>query len=207
MRKTENRQLRAARPWPLVLASGSPRRAQLLRQAGFDFVVRKSPFREGAPRPAVVPIRVWPVCLAFAKAQAVHTAAAADAIVIGADTIVVVDGLILNKAARRAQALRMLQRLSGRRHQVITGLALLTGRRCRLASAVSICRMRKLTRPQIEAYLNTGLWKDKAGAYGLQDGDDPFVELLEGEWSNVVGLPLRVFQRELQLLRAEIAAR
>ncbi len=195
----------AAAAWPLVLASGSPRRAELLRQAGWSPRVFPSPAPEPARRPAGVPLRIWPACLAFAKARAVQEFLRKPAIVLGADTLVVLDGRIINKAAHRAAARNILLRLAGREHEVITGLALLAGSVCRIASAVSVCRMRRWSQRELEEYLDCGLWRGKAGAYGIQDHGDPFVELLSGEFSNVVGLPMKVLRRELSSLQRELA--
>ena len=182
----------------LVLASASPRRAQLLREAGYQFRVVHSTIPEPARRPASVPIRVWPVCLALRKAQNVSARLHCQSIVIGADTIVVHDGRMINKAANRRHAEEILQSLSGTTHEVITGLVLLYGSHCRMESVVSVCRMKKLTPHQLRAYLDSNLWRGKAGAYGIQDSPhDPFVQLISGQHSNVMGLPLETLRREL----------
>ncbi len=197
----------AGAAWPLVLASGSPRRAELLRQAGWSPRVFPSPAPEPARRPAGVPLRLWPACLAFAKARAVQECLRRPAIVLGADTLVVLDGRIINKASHRAAARDILLRLAGRNHEVVTGLALLAGSVCRIATAISVCRMRRWSNRELEEYLDSGLWRGKAGAYGIQDHGDPFVELLSGEFSNVVGLPMKVLRRELASLQRELAGR
>jgi septum formation protein len=185
---------RAKKHSRLVLASGSPRRAELLRQAGYEFTVLKSHIPEFSHRPQSVPIRIWPLCLALAKAEAVRSRLKRAAIVIGADTIVALQGRIINKAHNRNHARDILKSLSGKTHQVITGVALIKGNDCRFASAISICRMKKLSSRWLQAYLDSGQWKDKAGAYGIQDHDDPIVELIGGEWSNVVGLPMQTLK-------------
>lgn len=183
----------------LVLASASPRRAQLLREAGYRFRVMKSHLPEPSRRPASVPIRAWPVCLALHKAQNVAAGMKAGSIVIGADTIVVHDGRIINKAANRGQAEKILRSLSGTTHEVITGLVVLRGNECWMESVVSVCRMKKLTDRQLRAYLDSNLWRGKAGAYGIQDSpQDPFVQLIAGEHSNVMGLPMETLRRALQ---------
>jgi len=182
----------------LVLASASPRRAELMRQAGYHFRVAKSTLPEPSRRPASVPIRVWPVSLALRKAQSVAGALKASSTIIGADTIVVHDNRIINKAANRRHAEAILRSLSGTTHSVITGLIVLRGAECRMESVVSICRMKKLSERQLRAYLDSNLWRGKAGAYGIQDSpDDPFVKLISGEHSNVMGLPLDTLRQVL----------
>ncbi len=200
----------ANRKFPLVLASASPRRAQLLAQAGYRFSVIASPVSEPARRPSSVPLRLWPACVAGIKAPAVAATLKSPAMVKGADTIVTLNGQIINKARNRGHAREILLRLSGREHQILTGLAILFGTQCRFATAVSTCRMKKLPRAWLNGYLDSGLWRGKAGAYGLQDdlangagGKDPIIELLNGEWSNVVGLPLNLLAQEMSLLKQE----
>ncbi|HMD54857.1 MAG TPA: nucleoside triphosphate pyrophosphatase [Phycisphaerae bacterium] len=187
----------------LILASGSPRRAELLRQAGYKFSIIKSHLPELSRRPQSVPIKIWPVCLALHKASAVASKLKHPAIVLGADTIVVLDDKIINKARNRAHAREILWSLSGKKHQVITGIALVKGDACRLAVATSICRMKKLSSHWLQMYLDSGLWKGKAGAYGIQDYDDPMVELISGEWTNVVGLPMGLLGSELNAFQKQ----
>ncbi|HVS69928.1 MAG TPA: Maf family protein [Phycisphaerae bacterium] len=186
----------------IILASASPRRAELLRAAGMAFEVRVSPAEEPARKPAVVAVEVWPAVLAYGKAAAVRAALGKrglGAVIVGADTIVVSEGgEILNKAADRGHARRMLRGLSGKRHRVITGLCLMCGERVRMTYAEAVCRLKKLTERGLEAYLETGLWRGKAGAYGLQDvRKDPFVVLEAGEADTVIGLPVELLKREL----------
>ncbi len=195
---------------PLVLASASPRRAELMAAAGYSFSVMASRQAEPARRPASVPVRVWPASLAVHKAQAVAARLKHPAMVVGADTIVVLDRRIINKARTRGHAREILRRLSGRRHEVITGVAIVCGEVCRFGSAVAVCRMKKMSDRWLERYLDSGLWRGKAGAYGIQDGPshggggDPVVELLAGEWSTVVGLPLELLNRELAAVQEEL---
>lgn len=184
----------------LILASASPRRRELLAEAGYAFKVLSSPVEEPTRCPAGIPLAMWPVCLAYAKAKAVQRHHRLNhATIIGADTIVILGHQILGKPKNRAHARRMLSALSGKKHEVITGLALLRGDEERVLKAVSICRMKKLSERELKAYLDSGLWKGKAGAYGIQD-EDPFVSLISGEWSNVVGLPVALLKRELAKL-------
>ena len=202
---------RVAQNWPLVLASASPRRADLLVRAGYRFSVMPSPVREPVRRPSSVPLRLWPACVAGIKAHAVAAKLKSPAMVIGADTIVTVNGRIINKARNRHHAREILLRLSGREHQILTGLALFYAGHCRFATAVSTCRMKKLSRSWLTAYLDSGLWRGKAGAYGIQDdlangagGKDPIIRLLHGEWSNVVGLPMNLLAQEMALMKQDI---
>ena len=184
---------RAKRPlfWrgraPLVLASASPRRVALLRQAGAEFtVVDPGPDRawpgQAAPRHGVR-------ALALDKAQRV-AATRPDAVVLGADTVVVVRGERLGKPANVAEARAMLQRLHGRRHEVWTGLALIHGRDQRTTAECTVVRMARLSERDLEDYLATGESLDKAGAYGIQGLAGQFVKGIEGDYTNVVGLPL-----------------
>jgi len=205
--KIENRKSKI----PLILASASPRRAQLLREAGMRFTVIVSPAHEPERKPAGIPTDLWPMSLAYMKATAVKTqiekqkSKIENPIILAADTIVVAGTLphetILNKARDRAHARRMLQALQGQTHRVITGICLLRasgrGERVRLASAEAVCRIRKMSRAWLEKYLDSGLWQGKAGAYGIQDGHDPFVQLVKGDFSTVVGLPMNLVQSEL----------
>lgn len=190
---------------PIVLASASPRRAELLGRAGYMFTVRVSPVEEPEERPESVPIDMWPMVLAYIKAQAVQRSLEGVAapggrvpVVLGADTIVVLGETILNKPRDKAHARRMLHALSGKKHRVITGVAMLQGGTHRLARAESVCRLKRLSRDFMKRYLQSELWRGKAGAYGIQDDTDPFVTLVEGEWSNVVGLPMELLARELR---------
>lgn len=172
---------------PLVLASASPRRVTLLRQAGAVFtVVDPGPDREwpgqAAPRHGVR-------ALALDKAQRV-AAERPDAVVLGADTVVVVRGERLGKPANPAEARAMLHRLHGRRHEVWTGLAVIHGRERRTTAECTVVRMARLSGAELEAYVATGESLDKAGAYGIQGLAGQFIKGIEGDYTNVVGLPL-----------------
>ncbi len=189
---------------PLILASASPRRAELLSQAGYRFDIMPSKARELAHRPHCIPVELWPACVAFHKALAVAAHAPPGKLILAADTIVVVDGKILNKAANRAAARRMLSLLSGKHHRVLTGLALIGHGQRLMAVAESVLKMRRLRPAELEVYLDSQLWRGKAGAYGIQDensGCDPFVHLISGEWSNVVGLPMHLLRKQLHAIK------
>lgn len=184
-------------PKPFILASASPRRAELLRQAGYTFKVKISPVDEPSKRPPSIPLELWPSALAFIKAYSVaqhHP----KSLVLGADTIVVLNNKILGKPQDRAHARTMLRQLSGHRHQVITGIALIRGEQIRINRSVALCYIRKLPEAWLESYLDSNLWQGKAGSYGIQDHTDPWVRLLKGEFSTVVGLPLSLVTRELK---------
>ncbi len=189
----------------LVLASASPRRAELLEQAGYEFIVRPSRHRELCKKPQSIPVEVWPVCVAMAKALAVPQSRHRHEIILAADTIVVVDGCILNKAHHRGQARAMLSVLMGRTHRVMTGLVLLAAGTQRMACATTVCRMKKASSDWLEKYLDSGQWRGKAGAYGIQDPAveaHRLVQVLSGEWHNVMGLPLELLRQELATLLA-----
>jgi septum formation protein len=192
----------------LILASASPRRAELLRDAGMTFRVLVSRAHEPERKPAAIPVDLWPMCLAYMKARAVQhhlqirnskfeNPKSKIPLILAADTIVVNGSQILNKARDRAHARRILQSLQGKTHRVITGICLLRGARVRLASAESVCRVTRVSSAWLEKYLDSGLWRGKAGAYGIQDSHDPFVQLVTGDFSTVVGLPMALVQSEI----------
>ena len=172
---------------PLVLASGSPRRVALLRQVGAEFtVVDPGPDRAwpGAAEP-----RHGVRALALDKAVKV-AAQRPQSVVIGADTVVVLRGVRLGKPADRAEAVSMLRRLHGRTHEVWTGLAVVKGVERRTAAECTRVQFVRLGEPEIEAYVKSGEPLDKAGGYGIQGIAAQFVRTIEGDYSNVVGLPL-----------------
>lgn len=171
----------------IVLASASPRRQELLRQVGLAFRVIPSNVSEEVADPLTPGELVEH--LALIKAADV-AAREPGALVIGADTIVVVDGAVLGKPKDRADAIAMLERLSGREHQVMTGVALLYGNRRLVSHEETSVRFVPLTRAQIERYVDTGEPMDKAGAYGIQGRASAMISGIEGDYFNVVGLPL-----------------
>jgi septum formation protein len=176
----------------IVLASASPRRAQLLREAGIPFEVVAADVDEGqhAGEAADTYVRR----LAAAKAARVAAAHPRRA-VLGADTTVVVDGEVLGKPRDAAEAASMLRRLSGRSHEVLTGVCLI-GRdgQAETAVASTTVEFRPLTPQEIEAYVASGEPMDKAGAYAIQGGAGPFVTRIDGDYDNVVGLPVALIQ-------------
>ena len=172
---------------PLVLASASPRRVALLRQMAVPFtVVDPGPDR---PWPSQAEPRHGTRALALHKARAVSLRRS-DALVLGADTVVVLRGEVLGKPKSRSEAAEMLRRLSGRRHEVWTGVALVAGREVRTASEVTEVRFARLEPQDIERYVASGEPLDKAGGYAIQGLAAPFVRSIEGCYYNVMGLPL-----------------
>lgn len=173
----------------LILASASPRRRLLLERAGYAFEVDPSGIDEGDPRPSEG-MGDYVARLAWAKARDVARRRR-DGLVLAADTSCEVDGQVLNKPADRADAERMIRAQEGRDVEVWTGLCLHRAGADEWvgASELSVCRFRPLGDDERIAYLDSGKWEGKAGAYGLQD-DDPIVTLASGSWSNVVGLPM-----------------
>ena len=174
----------------LYLASGSPRRRELLTQIAVPFLTQIAPIDENA-LPGESPI-AYVERLARAKAQAGLAALAetADVVVLGADTAVVLDGRILGKPADRDDALATLSALSGRTHQVLTAVALVSRERLESRVVTSQVTFRPLSQAEIEAYWASGEPQDKAGCYGIQGLAAVFVSQLHGSYSAVVGLPL-----------------
>lgn len=172
-----------------ILASGSPRRRELLEMLGVpDLTIR----------PAAGPERATPGAgpeqtvreLSLHKAQEVAQTCAPEDIIIAADTIVYLDGAILGKPRDHDDAVRMLTALSGREHIVYTGVAVLRGGELRQAAEQTAVRFRTLTPEEIERYIATGEPMDKAGAYGVQSLGALLVERIDGDFYNVMGLPV-----------------
>lgn len=174
-------------PPRLILASASPRRRELLAQVGIlPDAVTPSDIAE-TPLPGELP-RPCAERLAAAKAQA--CAAGHDALVLAADTVVATGRRIFGKPADSTEAERFLRALSGRRHRVITGVAVRRGPRLLHRSVETAVRFKRLSESEIEAYLASGEWQGKAGAYGIQGRAAAFIPWISGSYSNVVGLPL-----------------
>ena len=195
----------------LVLASASPRRQELLRNAGIPFIIQaanipESPLENESPQTCAQR-------LAREKAQAVSQEKPRD-LILGADTIVVVDNLMFGKPTDQSDAIRMLRLLSGRTHQVITGVCLT--RRVNSVpsdqfSVPSFCDVRfettnvaieRVTDQEIREYVATGEPMDKAGAYAIQGVASRWISRIEGDYFNVVGLPVSLVYRMLQENRA-----
>lgn len=172
----------------IVLASASPRRSELLRQIGVTFSVQPADVDE-TPLPNETAER-YVKRLARDKALAV-AASSPGAMVLGSDTSVVLDGVILGKPADEAEAVATLMRLSEASHQVMTAVALAQGERCECRVVVTDVQFRKLSRAEVGAYVASGEPMDKAGSYGIQGLGGIFVSDLRGSYSAVVGLPLQ----------------
>lgn len=173
-----------------VLASGSPRRKELLERVGLEFSVRTSEIEEQIEEN--MPPYLVVEQLALQKAADVAKTAGENTLVIGADTIVVLDGEILTKPHSEQEAADMLRKLSGRSHSVLTGLSVI---RTDDALGVSVFEetkvfFRTLTEEEIACYIKSGEPLDKAGAYGIQGRGSMLIEKIEGDYFNVVGLPL-----------------
>jgi septum formation protein len=206
----------------LILASASPRRRELLAQAGFTFEVCPAHIPE-EPRPGEDPA-AYVTRLAREKAQAVYDSqgtreqgtegtgtegtgacGAADRayaqdgiVVLGADTTVTLDGHILEKPRDAEDAARMLRMLSGRTHRVITGVAVVDAQGCEVAAEMTAVQFVKLSEQEIAEYIATGEPMDKAGAYGIQGRAAKWIPRVEGCYFNVVGLPLAVVSAMLK---------
>ncbi len=189
---------------PIILASMSPRRVELLRQIGCRFDVIPSHASEELP-PGLDPASAV-MELALRKARSV-AADIATGIVIGADTVVVADGMILGKPEDPADAVRMLTKLSGKVHSVFTGLAVVDAseKTERIDYVETKVWFRELTPEEIEFYVATGEPLDKAGAYGIQGLGAILVEKIDGCYFNVVGLPLSKLALILRELGVPIA--
>ena len=175
----------------LILASASPRRQSLLREAGYEFIVEPANIDESNIPPGMLPSKAA-LHLAVEKAHAVANRYPDD-VVLGADTVVAFGDMILGKPESPEAAREMLKLLSGTTHLVITGVAVVHKAIGYDAHAreMSAVRMKMLTPRQIDDYVATSEWRGKAGGYGIQD-DDPFVTRLAGSKSNIVGLPMRL---------------
>ena len=173
---------------PLYLASGSPRRRELLTQIGVPFSVVSAPIHETPLPDESAPAYVER--LARAKAAAGLACLEGPAVVLGADTAVVLDGRILGKPENREDALAMLADLSGREHQVLTAVALSDGQRVHSLCVTSKVRFRAISAEEAQRYWASGEPADKAGGYAIQGLGAVFVTGLSGSYSAVVGLPL-----------------
>lgn len=181
---------------PLILASASPRRAELLRELGLKFTVTTSAAKEAHHED----FTARELCLvnAYRKARAVAKQHP-QALVLGADTLVYLGTTLYAKPTDLADAHRMLRELAGHTHQVVTGVCLLHlgSHRCRHFAETTNVTFKPLTDAQISAYLGAIQPLDKAGAYAIQDYGDQIVERISGSFSNVVGLPRERVKHEL----------
>lgn len=178
----------------IILASQSPRRSEILRQAGIPFVVRsanvdETPLHNEDPENYVKRV-------AELKAMAIECGA--SDVVLGADTVVVIDGRMLGKPSGLAEAATMLRSISGRKHEVITGVCLKRGQQMTLDWAVTLVWFMTLTEDEIREYVASGEPLDKAGAYAVQGLASKFVEKIEGSYTNIVGLPVELVYKHLR---------
>jgi septum formation protein len=185
----------------LILASESPRRRELLARLGLPFEVMAANVNEDIA-PGMDAARVAEM-LAERKAMAVALRVS-DGVILGADTLVAVDDEIIGKPADRADAVRILRKLSRRRQRVITGVCVInkaTGRKL-VRSEITWVTMRAMTEAEIAAYVDSGEAMGKAGAYAIQETGDRYIEKVEGDFDNVVGLPLHLAQALLREISA-----
>ena len=182
-----------------ILASKSPRRRELLKKAGYKFevaepLINEKDFVAGKISPCEYAKR-----LALAKAMSVAQKFQ-EKIVVGADTIVDFNGRIVGKAADEAQAEKIIRLLFNAPHRVITGLAIICKRKnLEIAdSDTTIVYPRPMTNEQLAEHISSGVWRDKAGAYAIQENGDRFVEKIEGSLTNVMGMPMELFERLLK---------
>jgi septum formation protein len=187
----------------LILASASPRRRELLTQAGYSFAVQASSVPESR-QPGEDAVR-FATRLAREKAEAVFAQqAAGPVVVLGADTVVVCDGEVMGKPSDAADAARMLLLLSGRTHQVITGVSVVWGTKVEVAAELTHVTMHTLSPQEIAQYVATGEPMDKAGAYAIQGYAARWVPRIRGCYFNVVGLPLALVSSLLEAAAREM---
>lgn len=194
---------KAKAPPRLVLASRSPRRRELLEEAGYAFIVIPAEIEEPEPEGGETP-EAHAMKLARMKAEDAAGRLAGEvrsgAVVLGADTVVDLHGEIIGQPASDDEARAMLGRLSGSRQAVVTGVALLdveTGRVSAAAERTEL-EMAPLSAEEIDAYVAGGESRGKAGAYAIQETGDRFVRILSGSWTNVVGLPMELLAEMLR---------
>ena len=187
------------RPVSIILASASPRRQQLLTEAGYKFTVVSPEIDESAFLSEHISPCEYAKRLALAKAKNV-AARFPDCLVIGADTVVDFNGQMFGKPADAKEAEQITKKLFSAPHKVITAVAIV-----RLSDGTEIIESettavypKKMTAEQIARHIKSGSWQDKAGAYAIQEDGDEFIEKIEGSLTNVMGLPMELLQRLLE---------
>jgi septum formation protein len=171
-----------------ILASGSPRRAELLSAAGYQFAIHAADVDESDYPSTASPADIVSI-LARRKAEAVASRFG-ERIILAADTVVVCDGDVIGKPIDHAHAIEIIRQLSGRTHEVISGVALLSkSNEIDVRTVASVVRINSMNQAEIDAYARTDRWRGKAGAYGLQD-ENSIAELVDGCRTNVIGLPM-----------------
>lgn len=188
-------------PAPLVLASASPRRAELLASAGYEFSIEIADVDESV-LPGEAPNR-YVLRVARAKArQVADRCRKSGSVVIGADTTVVAGGEILGKPENASDACRMLKTLAGAVHEVLTGVVVIAGSAESAEVVTTRVHLLPISLEEIEWYVSTGEPDGKAGAYAIQGRAARFVDWIDGSWSNVVGLPVATVARMLRAVGA-----
>ena len=186
--------------YKLILASASPRRQQLMKDAGFTFEVRLKNVEEKYPQE--LHLENVPEYLSKVKASAFREELKADEVLITADTVVCIHDRILGKPADRKEAISMLQELSGNRHLVVTGVSVTTGTEQLSFSSRTDVFFKHLSNEEIEFYVDTYKPFDKAGAYGIQEWIGYIgIERIEGSFYNVMGLPIQRLYETLRKLQ------
>ena len=182
----------------IILASKSPRRYELMKMAGFDFIVDSKNVEETHP-PGLAP-ELIPAELAVKKAKAFLPQLDDNTIVIGADTIVILDGVIYEKPNDREHAIEMLSALSGKMHEVVTGVCILSNKKELVFSETTKVYFNPFTRAEIEYYVDNFKPFDKAGSYACQEWIGAIgIKKFDGDYFNVVGLPINRVYRELKV--------
>ena len=183
----------------LILASASPRRKELLGLYGIPFTVRAADIDETMD-PDKPP---FDEVARLSREKALAVPREPEDVVVAADTIVVCDGIVLGKPRDEAQAIEMLSLLSGRAHQVMTGCTVLRGQKDETFTEVTDIHFRPLSPGEIRRYVSTGEPMDKAGAYGIQGGAALFCQRMEGDYYNVMGLPVCALGQVLKQIAPE----
>ncbi len=188
----------------VILGSQSPRRRELLAQAGIEFITAEN-FDTDESFPEGMNVEKVPVFLSELKAEAYPHPLERDQILITADTVVALNGAVIGKPSDREEAIRILSKLSGRSHQVITGVTITGHERQKSFSAVSHVFFRHLLQDEIEYYVDNFRPYDKAGAYGIQEWIGCVgIERIEGSYYNVMGLPVqRLYMEMMEYLRLD----
>jgi septum formation protein len=186
----------------IILASASPRRRQLLAEAGYEFTVSIPEIDESAFLAENVGAREYAARLALAKAKNV-AGKFPDNLVIGADTVVDFDGEIIGKPGDAKEAERITRKLFSKPHKVITAVAIvrLTDGTELVESDSTTVYPKKMSEEQIAEHIESKSWQDKAGAYAIQEEGDEFIKRIEGSLTNVMGLPMELLQRLLARIR------
>ena len=180
----------------IILASKSPRRSQILKEAGFDFEIKTKDIEESYPPD--LPTEKVSEYLAEKKAEAFRELLHSDEIILAADTIVILGDVIFGKPKDATEAFEIIKKLSGNIHQVITGVCLLSKEKKKIFSGVSNVHFDEISDTEISYYINKFQPFDKAGAYAIQEWIGLCkIKKIEGTYSNIVGLPMREVYQEL----------